>query len=250
MIFIPEIFRTFPGVVAAQSMRTGGFSSIPYSSLNLGLTTNDLPINVRKNREVFFNSMGIEEKNLVSSGQTHGKEILVANHSGRFQGHDAIITDKKNLYVAVSIADCCPILLYDKTNEVVAAVHAGWRGTVEKILKDTVLVMNKQFNSKTENIFAFIGTCISERSFLVDNDVAEKFSSCFVSKSEFSGKYLVDLKSANHSQLTELGVLKENIEVSPFCTVLNNNQYFSYRKEGKESGRMLAVIGMNKNSIS
>jgi YfiH family protein len=247
LLLIPEIFKPFKNVVAAQSKRIGGFSQTPYTSLNLGLSTGDNSEDVIKNRVRFFESLAIEEKNVASSGQVHGKEILFAEKAGRYQGYDSIVTKEKNLFVAVSIADCCPVLLYDKKNEVVAAIHAGWRGTVANIVNETLMQMNKKFGANGENIFAFIGACISEKSFEVGKEVAEQFENSFVSKSNTRDKFLVDLKSANLKQLKDFGVQTKNIEVSPFCTVNNNDQYFSYRKEGKESGRMLAIIGMKSS---
>ena len=228
-------------------MRTGGFSKSPYSSLNLGLSTKDDPNDVAHNRHQFFNAIGINEKNIASSGQVHGKAILIAEKAGRYQGYDAIVTNNKNLFVAVSIADCCPILLYDKVHHAVAAIHAGWRGTVTGIVRETLCKMQSAFGTEGADTLAYIGTCIAAKSFEVGADVASQFDNRFISVTNTSGKFLADIKTANLQQLLDFGVPLDSIEISPYCTVLNNNEYFSYRKEGQESGRMLAVIGVKKN---
>ena len=243
MIYFPEIFNRTPEILAAQSKRHGGDSVHPYYSLNLGLSTGDEVVHVLNNRNKFFSGLGIEEKNVATSGQIHGKEILVTDKAGRFSGYDAIITNKKNLFVAVSIADCCPVLIYDRKNQAVAAIHAGWRGTVSKIVSETLTSMKENFGTEAQNIMAYIGTCISEKSFEVGEEVATQFDPEFISDTANSEKYYINLKAANLKQLLDFGVDKEEIEISPYCTILNNDEYFSYRKEGKESGRMLAIIG-------
>jgi polyphenol oxidase len=250
MVFIPEIFRQFKNVIGGQSMRHGGVSEFPYKSLNLGFSTSDKKENVLKNRELFFSELGITENQVAFSGQVHGVEILVAESAGRREGFDSVITNKKNLFVAVSVADCCPVLIYDAKNNAVAAIHAGWRGTANKIVTETLRKMKAEFGTSGENCYAYIGTCISECSFEVGADVAEKFEIKFVRYDENKKKYFVDLKKANKQQLLATGLEEKNIEVSPYCTIENNEDYFSYRREGQESGRMLGVIGIHDSPQS
>jgi polyphenol oxidase len=242
-----SVFSRFKNVVAAQSTRVGGVSAAPFSSKNMGYSSGDSEENVTKNRQIFYASLGIFEEEVAWSGQVHGKEILVAEKAGKYFGYDALITNKKNLFVAVGIADCCPVLIYDSVNNAVAAVHAGWRGTVQKIVEETILKMHAEFGTKGKNCYAYIGTCISECSFEVGEEVANEFEEKFCRFDEKRNKFFVDLKVANLAQLEKMDVPSTHIEVSPHCTVMNNDIYFSYRKEGKESGRMLAIIGMRSN---
>jgi len=243
MIDSPNIFSPFPNLIAAQSKRTGGVSKGDFNSLNLGLNTEDLEKHVEQNRKLFFESLGIDESNLASSYQVHGNEILIAHESQRATGYDAIITNKVNLFVAVTIADCTPVLIYDKHTHTVAAIHAGWRGTASKIVERTLNEMQNNFGTKATDCFAYIGTCISKSAFEVGNDVAEQFDNAFVQFNETKQKHYVDLKAANLQQLQSFGIPISQIEIAETCTVLNNDSYFSYRKENGKTGRMLAVIG-------
>jgi len=243
MIDSPNIFSAFPNLIAGQSKRTGGVSKGDFNSLNLGLNTEDAEEYVEQNRKLFFSSLGIDESNLASSYQVHGNEILIAHQAQRATGYDAIITNKANLFVAVTIADCTPVLIYDKHTHAVAAIHAGWRGTAAKIVERTLSEMQKNFGTNAADCFAYIGTCISKNAFEVGNEVAEQFDNAFVQFNETKQKHYVDLKAANLQQLQGFGVPLTQIEIAETCTVINNDSYFSYRKENGKTGRMLAVIG-------
>jgi hypothetical protein len=154
-----------------------------------------------------------------------------------------MVTDEKNLLLAVTIADCTPVLLYDPVVGVLGAAHAGWRGTVAEIAAKTVLSMQRIYGSQPSNCWAYIGTCIDTDDFEVDADVADHFGSTHKHWRAERKKYLVDLKKANRDQLLNLGVPPEQLEVSPYSTVSNNKRYFSHRAERGLTGRMLAVIG-------
>src|ERR1700741_1748165 len=239
----PELFKQFPGLIAAQSTRLGGVSSKPFDSLNLGLSTEDDSGKVQQNRKSFFDSLGISEEEVASSGQVHGKDGFISDRSQSAQCYDAVITNKKGLLVAITIADCTPVLIYDSYSHAAAAIHAGWRGTVQQIVPNTLQQMKKEYGTRAEDCFAYIGTCISEKAFEVEADVADQFSSDLKHFDERKQKFFVDLKKANLQQLINEGVPTIQIEISDRCTVLNNDRYFSYRKEKGQTGRMMAVIG-------
>ena len=240
----PEIFRDFPGVIAAGSTRQGGISEGPYASLNLGLTTGDRQEAVMQNRNIFFGALGIEPDQVASAYQVHGDGILHVYAPCREEGFDALITDVSGIFLTVTVADCTPILILDPVRPAVAAIHAGWRGTVLGILKKTIVRMQEVFGTNPADCRAFIGTCIDACSYEVDADVAQHFTTPYTRWSPESKKYLLDLKSANQAQLLEVGLMAENIEISPFSTVLNNDLFFSYRKEKGVTGRMLNGIGL------
>jgi YfiH family protein len=239
-----KIFQPFKDVVAAQSTRNGGISPKPYQSLNLGLFTNDNRTNVAENRRRFFSSLQIREEQVVSSYQVHGDQVKVVKAPGQLEGFDALITNKRGLYLTVTIADCVPVLVYDPAQQVVAAVHAGWRGTAAQIIAATLKTMEGRYGTAAKDCLAFIGTCIDECSYEVGEEVAECFSYQQKRWDENRHKFFVDLKKANQDQLLTWGVPPENIEISPFSTVLNNDSFFSHRHEKGTTGRMLAVIGM------
>lgn len=240
----PSVFNSFTNLIAAESTRTGGVSPVPLSSLNLSFRVGDDETNVIENRKRFFGGLGIEPEQLATSYQVHGDKVLYAIEPGDYSGFDALVTDRKDVFVAVSVADCTPILIYDTENEVVAAIHAGWRGTVDGIVFKTLETMQDHFGTKSKDCFAYIGTCIDECSFEVDADVADHFPNEFKRFDASLNKFLVDLKAGNKDQLLEFGIPDSQIEVSPFSTVLNNDHYFSHRKEKGQTGRMMAVIGM------
>lgn len=243
-IYQPSIFKPFPNIVAAQSTRHGGVSLPPFDSLNLGLYTEDNFNHVRENRIRFFEDLGFTEGQVVGSFQIHEDRILTAHEPKQYQDYDAVISTEKNLLITVTIADCVPILIYDSKNKAIAAIHAGWRGTDAEIIRKTLAKMNYKYGTLGQDCFAYIGTCIDECSFEVGKVVAQKFEDKFKRWDDEKQKYFVDLKKANEAQLLDFGIPISQIEISPFSTVLNNEDYFSYRKEDGKTGRMLAVIGM------
>ncbi len=239
-----QSLKSCNNIIAAESTRLGGFSQQPFESLNLGLFTDDDPINVSRNRHHFFNQLGIKPEQVSGSHQVHGDQILQVNCPGQQEGFDALITSKKNIFLTVTVADCAPILIYDQKQEAVAAIHAGWKGTTLKIVQKTLSRMNETYGTRGEDCFAYIGTCIDECSFEVDADVADHFNAPFKRWDKSLGKFFVDLKAANQQQLIDFGIPGNRIEISPYSTYIDNDRYFSYRKEKGHTGRMLAVIGM------
>lgn len=244
--FAPALLSQFPDLIAAESTRYGGVSVAPFASLNLGINTDDLPENVDENRRRFFKVLGVEEyvAGFASSHQVHGTDVLFATEAGRYTGYDALITNKPGLLVGVTVADCVPVLIYDKANRAVAAVHAGWRGTVGRIVSKTLEAMQHQFGTKADECYAFVGTCIDECSFEVGPEVAEQFAVEFKRTDHQSTKAFINLKGANRQQLIDFGIPESQIDVSTFSTVLHNDRYFSYRAENGQTGRMLAIIGV------
>lgn len=241
---IPPVFESLPDLVAAESTRHGGVSPAPFASLNVGINTADDPANVAENRRRFFSSLGIDSQQVASSYQVHGDQILTVTQPGRFEGYDALITNQPNHFLTVTVADCTPILIYDAGQRAVAAIHAGWRGTVARLVQKTVRAMQEQFGTQPEQCFAYIGTCIDRDSFEVGPDVAESFDERYKRFDDERQKFLVDLKEANAAQLAAAGIPAGQIGVSPYSTVLHNRDYFSYRAESGNTGRMLALIGL------
>lgn len=241
---VPAIFSISPELLAAESTRHGGVSEVPYASLNLGTSTADLPKYVAENRVRFWQSLGVEAAQVATSHQVHGSEVLTVTHPGNYTGYDALITRQRGILLAVTVADCTPILVYDSVHQAVAAIHAGWRGTVQAIVTKTLEKMRVKFGTDPADCYAYVGTCIDECSFEVGAEVAEQFSVAHRRFDPVAGKYLVDLKKANSEQLLAAGVNKNHIEISIFSTVLHNHSYFSYRYENGQTGRMLACIGM------
>lgn len=242
--YLSKFEKKFPQLIMGQSLRNGGVSQFPYKSLNLGLNTQDDIQAVNTNRQIFFDAINITLDQVVGGLQVHDDLILEVNSGGYYTGYDAFVTQQKELYLTIGVADCTPILIFDSVNLAIGAAHAGWKGTAKQIASKTLLKMKELYGSDPINCFAFIGTCIDVSNFEVGEEVAEKFDKKFIHYFPHSSRPHIDLKAANLHQLVECGIPPMNIEVSPYSTVLNNDQYFSYRKENAQTGRMIAVIGI------
>lgn len=240
----PAIFASFPHLLAAESTRHGGLSPAPYASLNLGTSTADTPENVAKNQARFWKNVGIDPAQVAISHQIHGTEVLVVTQPGRYNGYDSLITNQLGIMLAVTIADCTPVLIFDPVHKAVAAIHAGWRGTIKAIVLKTLKAMGREFGTAPADCYAYVGTCIDECSFEVGAEVGEQFSAAHRRSDSALGKYFVDLKNANFDQLVASGLNKRHIEVSVYSTVLHNHSYFSFRHENGQTGRMVACIGI------
>ena len=186
--------------------------------------------------KLFFPSQVHETRIVTVTGQTPKEELMQT---------DALITNERGICIAVMSADCVPILVFDRKNMVVAAVHSGWRGTVAKILEKTLHRMKAEFGTEGKDIIAGIGPSVSLESYEVGeevvNAVKENFKQADVLlKPQSNNKAKLDLWNANKIQLLEFGLAENAIEISDLCTVKNNEDFFSARKG--DSGRFAAGI--------
>ena len=201
--------------------------------------------------------MGLATDNLVLVKQVHGDDILIIDkpvddvkrlkEDAEKKQCDAIITNQKNVGIGVVSADCLPALLYDPVQSVIAAVHAGWRGTVKKIAAVAVQKMTAKFGSDPANIIAAIGPSVSPAIYEVGSEVTEAVLHSIPNAEKTirlnsSGKNHIDLWEANRQVLLEAGLLIKSIEIIGECSFLENDKYFSARKEGAETGRMVSGI--------
>jgi polyphenol oxidase len=240
----PALFHLFPEVVVAESTRHGGVSPAPWHSLNLGKSTDDDPQNVLENRRRICTALGFSTEQLAWSRQVHGLAVRVVTAAGGAEGFDAQITNQAGILLAVSVADCTPILVYDTKNRALAAIHAGWKGTCGELVLKSLKTMSEQYGTKARDCFAYVGTCIDECSFEVGPEVAAQFDPAFKRPDPGRDKYFVDLKKANAAQLIRFGIPENQLEISPYSTVLHNEDYFSHRKEKGITGRMMGFIGL------
>ncbi|MFM1836517.1 MAG: hypothetical protein RJA04_1205 [Bacteroidota bacterium] len=234
----PKIFAHIPQLVAGISTRHGGVSSQAYQSLNLGVHTEDDPEAITQNLSLFCADLGISPESLARSYQVHGAEIWQTSLPGYQSGYDAIISETTGIFAGVGIADCCPILLADPVRRVSAAIHAGWKGTVAQIVHKTASTLIAA-GSNPADILAYIGPCISLDRFEVGDEVAAQFEH----KEKRGERWHVDLKATNAAQLRNLGITQ--IEISEYCTVEQNDVFFSHRQEKGITGRMLAGVGFH-----
>ena len=237
----PDIFKGFPELIAAQSTREHGVSPYPYG-LNLSSHVGDDLTNVMENRRLFYERIATpSDAQFVYQNQIHSANVnLVHGDEGTVKDSDALITETENVFLAVSIADCTPILVYEPERKLIAAIHAGWRGT-EQLVTYTAIKKMIALGAKPEKMCAFIGASASVENYEVGEEVATLFEKDYYVEMP-SGKCMLDIKKANRDQLLISGVPLEQIEISPRCTIYDLRLH-SYRRDGKESGRMLAVIG-------
>jgi hypothetical protein len=210
--------------------------------MNLSFKVGDDPANVRENRRLFFGMLGIETERLAIPGQVHGIAVSRVGAPGEYPGRDGLITDVPRVFLCISTADCVPILLFDQARRAVAAVHAGWRGTVEAIACTAVEAMCREFGTRPEDLLAEIGPAASQCCYEVGAEVAQRFPGEFVEERE--GKLYVDLKGANRRLMLRAGLLEGNLHSSPHCTISDHLLFHSHRRDGARSGRMMGVIGL------
>jgi len=219
------------------STRNGGYSSAEYKSLNFGLSTGDDPIIVDKNRSLFYNYFETEKNAVCTVKQVHGSKVVVANKPSWFEHEaDAIVSDRKDLLLIINSADCLPILFYDPIKEVIAAAHAGWRGTAAKISRNVVETMAREYGSKASDIIAVIGPGIAGSCYQVDESTVQKFRDAGFSQvywPDGSQHYYLDILKANEITLLESGLLAENIHSLNLCTHCDSGLFFSHRRDGR-----------------
>ncbi len=200
---------------------------------------------IKNNKKIIANYLKISEKNLISPSQTHSANIDIAIETKHdYPDCDALILAKKNIGIFLNFADCTPVILYDEKQNIGAVSHAGWRGTAQKIAQLTAKKMMEDFGSNPENITALIGPAIGFCCYDVGPEVYEQLSKTannFDGLSEIrEGKIFVDLKNINKRQLEEIGVQK--VDVCPYCSIHNNDRFFSYRNENATTKRHSAVL--------
>jgi len=213
-------------------------------SLSYGDTKDSL-----NNRKDFLNSLSINYRDLVCAKQIHSDLVKYAKQEDRGRGAltydtsipdtDSLVTDKRNLPLAVFTADCLSIFLYDSKTPAIGLVHAGWRSTKENITAKTVQLMQKLFFTYPENLYAGFGPAIRNCCYEVTNDFSNFFPDNIIKR---NNQYYLDLTNINKLALLESGVKEENIFDSNICTSCQNEDFYSYRKEGKSCGRIMSVL--------
>jgi polyphenol oxidase len=224
-----------------MSTRHGGVSGNHFG-LNLSTNVGDQPEHVRENRSRFFSALNIGMEQLAFPLQHHTANVRIVDHPGTYEYCDALISTMPNLFLAISIADCVPIAIYDPVTKTVAAIHAGWRGTAGIIVKKAIAKLLVQCEAKPANLRVFIGPAAGKCCYEVGAEVASQFSETVVEPGE-NGKFMLDVKEANRIQLLQCGVPEDQIEISPYCTISTPELFHSFRRDQAESGRMMAVIG-------
>ena len=268
-----------PWLVHGFSTRTGGFSrAYRGSALNLGFTKDDSKAAVERNRAALLRELGVSKKPwpLVTLRQVHSDIIRFIDAPAESQlAGDGLITATRDLLLGIQTADCLPIILVDPKNHAVGVFHAGWRGTVKRIVEKGVGEMRLRFGSRPRDLKAAIGPGIHGCCYEVGPEVRDKFESQFAyaaklfheveesdpvrekypmlfltarapGHSVLPKKIFLDLVEANRQQLLTAGVPARSIEASLLCTNCRTDLLFSYRAENGKTGRMMAVAGIRE----
>ncbi len=264
-----------PWLVHGFSTRVGGFSrAYGGQALNLGFTKGDSKAVVERNRTAFSRKLTAGKWPLVNPRQVHSDTIHFVEAAPRSQlVGDGLITSTPGLLLAIQAADCLPIIVADPKRRVVGVFHAGWRGTLKRIVEKGVGEMRRRFGTRPRDLKAAIGPGIHSCCYQVGQEVREQFESQFAyaaklfreveerdpvrekypmlfltarppGHSELPKKIFLDLVEANRQQLLAAGVPAKSIEASPLCTNCRTDLLFSYRAEKGKTGRMMAVVGI------
>jgi purine-nucleoside/S-methyl-5'-thioadenosine phosphorylase / adenosine deaminase len=268
-------FLKFPWLVHGFSTRSGGVTSLGDEKiLNLSFTEWDTRENVLENRRKFQSALNAKELTLVAMKQIHSDVVhqFSAAPAHACKG-DASTTTRARLLLGVQTADCVPILIVDPKKRAVAAVHAGWRGTLGRIVEKTVGRLRLEHGSNPGDLLAALGPAIGPCCYEVGAEFVTKFAAQFADAAEYfdearsgeepnSLQWLnmappghqpspknvhLDLRKSNRSQLLAAGLASQNIFTSNLCTACRTDLFFSYRKEGAISGRLQSVIGIRKS---
>ena len=242
-------------VTAFISTRHGGCSKGRYATFNINRYCGDLEEDIRANRLALCQLLGVSDDRLIMPHQVRltkticiDEQFLTLPDTERqeeLEGVDALMTNLSGVCIGVSTADCIPVLLYDKEHHAACAIHAGWRGTVKRIVIKAVEAMMKAYGTIPEQLRAQIGPGISLDSFEVGDEVYEAFLQegfDMTTISERMEKWHINLPECNRQQLMAAGLLPEHIAVSPVCTMKQSADYFSARCLGINSGRIFTGI--------
>ena len=208
-----------------------------FSNKNSGLINTD-------NLYLFLKKVNLEPKHLITLGQVHSSNIILASKSGFYKNKDGILNQGGSMVCAIQVADCLPIFFVNRVSKTLGLIHAGWRGLSFGIISETI----KHIINLKENISDYhvlIGPSIQSCCFEIKSDVLKYFDSNFYKKKS-DNKFTVNLQSWAANQLSVNGIVSEKIRIIKKCTFCLESEYHSYRRDGSKSGRMFACIGWLK----
>jgi len=229
----------FPELICASSRRSHG---------NMSLSCADTRDSL-KNRNSFLSEIGVRGNVLVCAKQIHSSRVCYAGpelcgsgascSDSAIADTDAFITDQKNVALSVMTADCLSIFLYDPKHAAAGVIHAGWKGTREGIVSCTVTAMRERFGSRPQDLYAKLNPAIKHCCYEVGPEFAVLFPD-FVQRRD--GKYYFDIIGQNKKELLSCGVSLKRVEDASRCTACHNDDFFSFRREKSNAGRMMSVI--------
>jgi polyphenol oxidase len=257
---LPPI-KTRTGIIkAGMSTRNGGYSSHPYATLNFGYHVEDDLNAVTKNRKLFGKIIGLMPERWVGAEQVHGVEVQnvskadagkgALDYSSAIKGTDGLLTADTNLLLTACYADCTPLYFWSEEHSAVGIAHAGWKGTVGEIASIMVEKFKTSYGIDAKDLSVAIGPSIGVCCYEVDDKVADKVKALSGINTEIvlvlkeNGHYMLNLQLLNKLILLKSGVLEQNIHLTSLCTSCHTETFYSHRKEGAPTGRMMSYIGI------
>lgn len=245
-------------LVHAFCTRAGGASQDDYKSLNMSFREGDEELRVLANWDKLSSAFDIPLENFLVVNQVHGDNIFeIKPHGDYFSSrealnYDAIVTARTNLAICIKTADCVPVFLVDRVKKVIAAVHAGWRGTALGITSKVARLMQDSYGSMPSDILSAIGPSIGCCCYEVDAAAADTFRhhkdvQAFLHPGKRKGRWMLDLVEANRRQLLDCGLPEANVEAARLCTVCHQKAFFSHRASGGVTGRQINFMMMKSD---
>lgn len=251
-------FKDLDFIECAFSTRLGGVSTGYSESMSFCYDRGDSRENVLENFRIFSKAIKISPDRLVYSKQTHTTNVLYVDESNagmgvtkerNYDNIDGLITDKKNLCLVTSFADCVPVIFVDKKRHVIGSAHSGWRGTVGNITRNVVEQMGQKFGTKPEDLVSFIGPSICMDCYEISEDVAEEFKKAYSKEEQKhilldkkNDHYQLNLHMANYYNMLNAGIKPESINVTNICTCCNKDLLFSHRASKGKRGLLCNFI--------
>ena len=237
-------------LVTGFTMRNGGSSRPPFNSLNLGFGSGDQLSQVEANRAAVARAFDLEPHLLLTVNQVHGSEILVIDQPNPDVSHfqrvesDAIITNQRNILIGILVADCFPIILYDRKKHVAGVIHLGWRGMAAGLLGRTVQAMREIFACQPADLCAAVGPGIAAHSYEVDRPVRDAFRQGSgqwqrIATEVSLGHWQLDLQKSCLLQLDAAGIERSAVDIVEECTCCHKETLFSYRRDQGRTGRQM-----------
>lgn len=249
-IYRSQLLLGLPWLNQGFSTRSGGYSTGPYNSLNLGTATGDDPETVRANRKKFFSAFGVSEEEVYFVQQVHGARVVVVekekSNLWKNTEADGLITAQPGTAVATVHADCVPVIIVDPVHRAVAAVHAGRRGTLAGIVCRAMEMMQSEFATKPEECLAAIGPAVGRCCYRMSHGQKEAFNRFCPAPGGSGAEDMPDLAEVNHWLLVKAGLAPSRIDAAGICTSCQEKDFFSYRRDLGETGRMLSLVVMKQ----
>ena len=220
-------------------------------NIKIAFTNRNVDAKSSEDMKRFSDKYGFNHDNIVYNTQVHGADVRIVESGDDFTENgkeaDGLITNLRNTPLLIFTADCVPVVFYDIKQGVVALAHAGWRGTYGNITGEIVSIMCNKYGCKVEDVKTIIGPSISVDNYEVSYDLIEKFSALEIQGyyKEVDGKYYLDLWKLNKELLKKCGILEDNIKIIDFCTVRDNDKFFSYRLDNATLKRIGTIIQLD-----